>query len=154
MMKKLLPFWMKWDCWILWTKPIFLVFSLNQKDWKIWLVVHVWRHHLLINTILPFYHSKVPSFYHAGAAAHETCYWKRFFGKWDLSVANYYLGCLLQIKTKNWQILTISGFFAFLVGTLISGQPGYSTIVIPYFESSKSLMFYLICTLMFVSYCL
>ena len=35
------------------------------------------------------------------AAAHETYYWKRFFGKWDLSVANYYLGSFFKSRQKT-----------------------------------------------------
>ena len=42
------------------------------------------------------------------AAAHETHYWKRFFGKWDLSVANYYLGSFFKSRQKTdkfWRFL-------------------------------------------------
>ena len=57
------------------------------------------------------------------AAAHETYYWKRFFGKWDLSVANYYLGSFFKSRQKTdkfWRFL-----FFFLI-TYYDNIPGKS----------------------------
>ena len=48
------------------------------------------------------------------AAAHETYYWKRFFGKWDLSVANYYLGSFFKSRQKTdkfWRFLVFFSYY-------------------------------------------
>ena len=74
------------------------------------------------------------------AAAHETYYWKRFFGKWDLSVANYYLGSFFKSRQKTdkfWRFL-----FFFLLKFIYSEKATkfceISTVDLSYVVTVKS----------------